>query len=210
MSYSSLYGIKKDSTGVEIFQYSNSWLFSPIAWDVLSDKYIPLLVQTSFGYKKSLVSDFDGSLFKALNNKINNCKNISDRICWELSNQQVFFVKDKKFVADSIRKFLLDNNEYNKDKEEGIPSLKRENIIERFNQIANDIETLDENEYEYFVFKNSSCDDNVEYWFLKYDEELDDSVEVPFSELDSFVTEFVIIENNDIKDFISNVEFFKK
>ena len=30
MSYSSLYGIRKDYTGEELYKYQNSWLFSPI------------------------------------------------------------------------------------------------------------------------------------------------------------------------------------
>lgn len=41
MSHSSLYGIKKDYTGEEIYKYRNSWWFSPIIWTVLSDKVLP-------------------------------------------------------------------------------------------------------------------------------------------------------------------------
>ena len=41
MSYSSLVGITPDYHGEEKEIFRNSWLFSPIIWDVLAEKYIP-------------------------------------------------------------------------------------------------------------------------------------------------------------------------
>lgn len=72
---------------------------------------------------------------------------------------------------------------------------------------ADDISALDEKEYPYFVFKNTSVDDNVESWFSVYDEETDDYVDKSIKDWDKFLAEFVIIENGEIVKFISNREF---
>ena len=52
MSCSSLYGIKKDYTGKELYEYKNSWLFSPVVWNIISDKYLPrqyVMIQSIIG-----------------------------------------------------------------------------------------------------------------------------------------------------------------
>lgn len=41
MSYSSLYVIDKKFYGKNAADFRNSWLFSPIVWNVLSEKYLP-------------------------------------------------------------------------------------------------------------------------------------------------------------------------
>lgn len=160
MSYSSLFGIKKDYVGEELYKYGNSWLFSPVVWDVLSYKYIPSDMISPYGYHKHLIICSD-DIWDKLNNKINNCNNTPDRICWEMSQQQIFFTKDKEIIVDSIYKFVKQNKAI--ESEVGIErnSLEEEHIIERFNDIANNILSLDEDEYPYFVFKNTSVDDVV-------------------------------------------------
>ena len=151
-------------------------MFSPIVMSILPDKYLPEEIATPYGFKKSIISGMDGGrLWKQTNEKINNCDSTSDRVCWEMSNQQIFFTKDKKCIADSIRQFVSDNDKYDKSNEDGLSPLKRDHIIERFNEIANDIEALDEEEYPFFVFKNTSCDDGVERWFSKYNEDIKDN-----------------------------------
>lgn len=211
MSYSSLYGIKKDFTGEVITEYKNSWWFTQIIMGVLPEKYVPSLVFTPYGFKNSIIGFHGNDLWKATNDSVNKCDNTADRVCWELSNQQIFFTKDKVCIANAIRQFLVDNRTYDKSNEDGICILEREHIIERFQEIANDIENLDETEYEYFVFKNTSVDDNVENWFNKYDEETDEYVSRPISEIkDEFIAEFVVIENDFIKEFIDNRKFFNK
>lgn len=205
MSYSSLFGIRRDFTGKSICDFKNSWLFSPVVMSILPDKYIPEFIKTPYGYKKNIIGDFSGEIFKKTNNKVNNCKNTPDRICWELANQQIFATKDKKLVADSILEFVKQNNTYDKSNKDNISSLAREHIIERFNEIASSILDLDEMEYQYFVLKNTSCDDAVENWFFKYD---DDYTECSMKDnIDRIYTEFVIIENGEIKEFVSNKEF---
>ena len=151
MSRSSLYGIKKDYVGEKLYEYRNSWLFSPVVWDVLPDKYIPLDIKTPYGYKKRIIGDSSGEVFTKINDIMNNSDNTSDRICWEMSNQQIFFTKDKECVANSIRKFAKQNKGYDKSSEDNLSPLEREHIIERFNEIADNILSLDENEYPYFV-----------------------------------------------------------
>ena len=211
MSCSSLYGIKKDFTGEEIAEYRNSWWFTPIVRGVLPEKYVPSLVFTPYGFKNSIIGLQGNEIWKATNDCVNKCNSTADRVCWELSNQQIFFSKDKVCIANAIRQFLADNKSYDKSDEDGICILEREHIIERFQEIANDIENLDETEYEYFVFKNTSCDDNVEYWFSKRDEETGEYVSRPISEIkDEFIAEFVVIVNDSIKEFIDNRKFFNK
>lgn len=207
MSCSSLYGIKKDYTGEELYEYRNSWLFSPIVMGVLPEKYIPHKIQTPYGFKKSIIGMGGQEIWKKTNSKINNCDNTPDRICWEMSNQQIFFTKDKECIADSIRKFVEQNKDYNKSDEDNLSSLEREHIIERFNEIADDILGLDENEYPYFVFKNTSVDDNVEYWFSHFDEETDEYTDKSIKDWDKFLAEFVVIEDGKISKFISNLDY---
>lgn len=204
MSYSSLYGIDKDYKGNVIEEFGNSWLFAPIVWDVLTEKYIPPSKLISHGFKRNIIHDT--SLWNEVNNEINNCDNAVDRICWEFSGQQVFFTKDKSCVANAIRDFIKQNNNYCRDTEDNIPVLEREHIIERFEKIASEIELLSE-DTPYFVMKNTSVDDSVERWFEKYDDKQDEYIETGLNQVDEFVTEFVVIEDGKIVNFISNLDF---
>ena len=124
-----------------------------------------------------------------------------------MSNQQIFFTKDKKCIVDNIYNFIKNNNKYDKNEEDNIPILEREHIFERFNMIANDILSLNENEYPYFVFKNTSCDDNVEYWFRKYNEETDEYVDKSLKDWNKSIVEFVVIEDDKIVKFIDNLNY---
>jgi len=208
MSCSSLWAVDKNHFGEELKEYGNSWLFSPIAWNVLLDKYLHDEIQTPYGYKKSLISAMDGgALNNQLNKIVNNCTTFCDRIVWELSNQQVFYAKDKKIVADGIRRFLDVNSKYNHNDEGKFP-LEQEHIKARWLEIADNIENLTD-ECEYFIFKNSSCDDGVEYWFEKYNEESEEYEPSSLKEIDKYVTEFVTIDGETMK-FTSNLEFFNK
>jgi hypothetical protein len=207
MSSSSLWVMDKDYKGNEILEFKNSWLFSPIVWGVLLDKYMNAEIQTPYGYKKSLITD-GIALNNLLNEKVNNCNNTPDRVCWELSNQQVFFTKDRQIISSAIREFAMQNSEFDKHTD-GLCPLKQEHIIGRFNNIADEILGLDENETPFFIFKNTSCDDNVEYWFSKYDEKADESSECSLKEVEKHVTEFVFMANGKIERFQSNIEYFK-
>ena len=207
MSCSSLYGIKKDYTGEELYEYRNSWLFSPIVMGILPEKYIPYEIQTPYGFKKSIIGMGGQEIWKKTNNKINNCDNTPDRICWEMSNQQIFFTKDKECIATNIRQFVEQNKAYDKSDEDNLSPLEREHIIERFNEIADDIVGLDENEYPYFVFKNTSVDDGVEFWFSSYDEESDEYTDKSIKDWDKLLAEFVVIEDGKIAKFISNLDY---
>lgn len=202
MSSSSLYGITKDYKGEEIIEYKNSWFFSPVVWDVLSDKLLP----RKYGRIQHIIGGGQ-EVWKNINNILNNSDFLTDRALWELSNQMIFKTKDKNIVADCIRDFLKVNSKYDKSDEDNISVLKRDHIIERWNEIATDIENLNEEEFPFFVFKNTSCDDSVESWFIKYNEESDEYEEQGLNECQDSVTEFVIIENGSIVDYISNTEY---
>jgi len=204
MSYSSLYGIKKDYTGETLCEYKNSWLFSPVVWSVLSDKTLP---RDAMGNVQSITGLRGREIWSKINDKMNKSDNTPDRVCWEMGNQQIFFTKDKECIADSIRKFMEQNKEYDKSKEDNLSSLERGHVIERFNEIANDILSLNENEYPYFVFKNTSVDDGVEFWFSDFNEDADEYVEKSIKDGDRFLAEFVIIENGKIENFISNLDY---
>lgn len=203
MSSSSLYGITKDYKGKEIIGYKNSWLFCPVVWSVLSDKLLP----RKYGYIQNVIG-LDGlEVWKNINNILNNSDFLTDRVLWELSNEEIFKTKDKNIIADCIRDFLKVNSKYNKSDEDNISVLKRDHIIERWNEIATDIENLNEEEFPFFVFKNTSCDDSVEFWFTKYNEESGKYEEQGLDECQGLVTEFVIIENGSIVDYIPNTEY---
>ncbi|MDP4143209.1 MAG: hypothetical protein Q8936_01825 [Bacillota bacterium] len=199
MSNSSLWVMDKNFNGEELIEFKNSWLFSPVSWDILLEKYIP---KKPFESKRSFLSAtmFDKTIHGRLNEKLNNSEVQEDRVLWEMSNQQVFFTKDKVFIVNSIKMFLKTNKEYATELEE--------HIHDRFNEIAEEILKIDENEYPFLIFKNTSCDDNVEYWFSKYDEESDEYIDRSLKELNERVTEFVNIENEIIKGFTSNLDYF--
>lgn len=202
MSSSSLYGITKDYKGEEIIEYKNSWFFSPVVWDVLSDKLLP----RKYGRIQHIIGGGQ-EVWKNINNILNNSDFLTDRVLWELSNQIIFKTKDKNIVVDCIRDFLKVNSKYDKSDEDNISVLKRDHIIKRWNEIATDIENLNEEEFPFFVFKNTSCDDSVESWFIKYNEESDEYEEQGLNECQDSVTEFVIIENGFIVDYIPNTEY---
>ena len=203
MSCSSLYGITKDYKGKEIIEYKNSWYFSPIVWSVLSDKLLP----RKYGYIQNVIGLDGQKVWNNINNFLNNSDFLADRVLWELSNQNIFKTKDKNIIADCIRVFLKVNNKYDKSDEDNISVLKRDHIIERWNEIATDIENLNEEEFSFFVFKNTSCDDSVESWFIKYNEESDEYEERGLNECEDLITEFVVIENGSIVDYILNTEY---
>lgn len=207
MSYSSLVGITPDYYGEEKKKFRNSWLFSPIIWDVLTEKYIPYGELVIHGYKRSVIHDRE--LWNRLNEIINTCQNTPDRVLWELSNQQTFFTKDKDFIEECIYAFLKQNENYctDYDSENYFPVLKIKHILERFCDIAHDIKALETKEVPYFVFKNTSVDDSVSNWFSRFNENAGKWEHSKLSENKEFCTEFVVIEDNKIKQFISNLDY---
>lgn len=206
MSCSSLWGIRSDYVGERLADYKNSWLFAPIIWRILPDKYIPEEIATPYGYKRSMIGIGGEEIWRKTNDKINHCEDTPDRICWEMTNEQIFFTKDKKCIAENIRKFVEQNKKYDRN-DYGTYPLEQEHIIERFNEIAADIENLDETEYPYFVLKNTSCDDGVEYWFSQYNEETDEYKEKSLKDWGKFLAEFVVIEDGKIAGFIDNTNY---
>lgn len=202
MSYSSLYGIKKDYTGECLHEYGNSWLFSTVVWGILPEKYLSKDDEPSYGYGISILMG-DEKVWSKTNDEVNNCDNTSDRICWELSHQQIFFTKDKECVANNIKKFVEQNKKYYKNENEQYP-LEQQHIIDRFNEIADDILALDEDTYECFVFKASSVDDSVECWFEEYDEEADVFIDKSIEGCTEYLADFVFIVDDKITGFIKS------
>jgi len=205
MSYSSLFLIDTNLKGHELYEFQNSWLFSPIIWNILLNEYQPERRQ-SFPLKpeekRIFLSEtmFDKTLHGRLNDMLNNSDNQSDRIMWELSNQQGFFSKDKDFINKSILKFLSSPGYC---KAECV-----QHIFNRFREVAQIIKNIDEEKYPYFVFKNSSVDDGVQNIFSHYNEEIDDYEDLALSDHEEDILEFVIIENQKIKEFKTNTKLF--
>lgn len=202
MSYSSLWLIDKNFIGHEEKKYANSWLFSPIIWTTLSDKYLPRVG----GFIQDVISFGGQKVWNEINTTMNNSQNAYERICWELSNQQIFFSKDANVVANAIKDYLATNSNFGDKGDDGLKPLMRSHIIERWETIANDIENIDAEESPYFVLKNTSVDDSVERWFEKYDEDTDTYTETPITERE-FLAEFVVIENGNVKEFVPNDKF---
>lgn len=209
MSYSSIYIIDQDTHLSNTIEYSNSWLFAPVVWEIILNSYIQDELHTSYGIAKSLFTSDGDRLFRITNKAVNNSSIMSDRVAWELSNQQIMSVKDKEFIADSLLKFVDDHKNdvmlYNKEN-----NLQYDHIANRFKKIAEDIRNIDSDK-KYFIFKNTSVDDSIEYFFTQHDEELDDFVPLTLEEASKeYEMELVIFSDDYSKmDFISsnNPEF---
>lgn len=197
MSSSSIWVMDEKFYGERIAGFNNSWLFSPTVCDEIYHKYLPKERFDSRGRECCFITQLfcDRTLFNRLNELINETENQVDRICWEIANQQIFFTRDKMFVAKCIEEFS---------NERDIKTLK-----ERAKEIADCIRCIDEVKHPYFIFKNTSCDDNVEWWFSGYDED-DEYEERSLKSVNKYVTEFVQIENNKILKFVSNLDFFDR
>lgn len=209
MSYSSIYIIDQDTHLSNTIEYSNSWLFAPVVWEIILNSYIQDELRTSYGIAKSLFTSDGDHLFRMANKAVNNSSIMSDRVAWEVSNQQIILVKDKEFIADSLLKFVDDHKNdvmlYNKEN-----NLQYDHIANRFKKIAEDIRNIDSDK-KYFIFKGTSVDDSIEYFFTQYDEELDDCVPTTLEEASKeYEMELVIFSDDYSKmDFISsnNPEF---
>ena len=126
MSYSSLYVIDKKFHGENAADFGNSWLFSPIIWNVLSEKYLP----KKYGMTQSVIGLDGTKVWNEINDIMNTSDNTCERICWEMTNQCVFFTKDKRCVSESILEFANTHKEYEKG-DDGLGALEREHIIEK-------------------------------------------------------------------------------
>lgn len=207
MSYSSLFVINKRYKGKSLCEYPNSWLFSPMVWHILEDKY---LKENENGIKPKVLAMPGKSAWSDINKIMNNSESTDERICWELSNQQIFFTKDKNVIADGIVDFVLTHQNYGiKDIETGEKTcpLTSEHIKERFMKISSDIKSIDENKYPYFVLKNTSVDDWVDGWFY-YDEKK--RRYKTLKDLPEKVVEFVNIKNSKIVGFTDVTEKVKE
>ena len=200
MSHSSIYELNANYEVCNIIELHNSWFYSPVVWDELFFKYCPEKTKVGFGDTKlgiMSISVWDKSIWNYLNDKMNNSKNINDRILWELSQQQIFEKKDYKKIANALEYGI---NEYCKD--------FGEHIKDRWEQMARIIKN---SEAEYIIHKNTSCDDGVQIHFAKYN--ADDDEYGSFSLKDSEYLnkiEFVKIDGNDEMSFELAEDRFKK
>ncbi len=195
MSYTSLWVIDKNWSGAEHRQYPNSWIFPPIVWDVLLQKYIDAAEHNGVNSYLTWVCACSAKIrderWTLLNSRINNAENQVDRIMWELTGLSVFDSKDKEFVADCIDAFVRENQ--NIDEE-----LQAEHVRQRFFDIAVDIRNLPKR-VKYFVIHPTSVDDSVEWWFCRK----------RLCSWDKFVCEFTLIEDNKVVGFSTNLEMCK-
>lgn len=195
MSYTSLWVIDKNWSGIEYRQYPNSWLMPPIVWDVLMQKYIGTNerngVDSYLVWVCACSDKVRNERWALLNGRINNTANQTDRIMWELAGLSVFSSKDKEFVANCIDDFVRENQNIGEE-------LQAEHIRQRFFDIAIDIRNLPKR-VKYFVIHPSSVDDSVEWWFDRK----------RLCSWDKFVCEFTLIEDKKIVGFSTNLEMCK-
>lgn len=195
MSYTSLWVIDKNWSGIEYRQYPNSWLMPPIVWDVLMQKYIGTNerngVDSYLVWVCACSDKVRNERWALLNVRINNTENQTDRIMWELAGLSVFSSKDKEFVANCIDDFVRENQNIGEE-------LQAEHIRQRFFDIAIDIRNLPKR-VKYFVIHPSSVDDSVEWWFDRK----------RLCSWDKFVCEFTLIEDKKIVGFSTNLEMCK-
>lgn len=197
-------------------EFDNAWIFSPKLWDVLSDKYLfSRGLNLPFDYANKSVLGMKGiEVFKKLIDKMNECENMTDRICWEFSTATVFYTKDKQFISDCIRNFAKDNKSYClvenkspvKNGRKYVSCLKVESIANRFYEIADAILQIDEKKYPFFFFQSNTIT-SLTHWFQNYNEDEDEWFDCSLKEKKGQVCDFAVIENNKIKQFISNLDF---
>lgn len=190
MSYGSLWAVDKETYGEERFEYENSWLFAPVIWDILVKKYLG----RDHGATEIMLGRNNTS--RVINKMINTSDSTTDRVLWELSQQQMFFAKDKEVVFGAIGDFLKKNKAF-------FNSINPK-ISERFRKIAGDIMSVPSDEYPYFILKNTSCDDSIENLFGNQEKP------VKLNSFKEHVIETVKIDEGKIVDFISNRELFRK
>jgi len=201
MSSSSLYAIDKGLFGERVEEFSNSWLFSPIIWDVLADKHIEESKKMNeYGFKRNVIGDHD--LWREINDIMNHSDCLMDRICWEISNQQIFFTKNKDIIIGAIKDFLKYNSNFAEIDGERV--LKIEHIKDRILEVCESIEKIREEEYPFFQFKNTSCDDSVERLFYNYEEDREASLK----EEHESIHEFIILKDGSMT-FIANTDYEK-
>ena len=201
MSYSSLFLIGNDYKVAKKIDYHNSWLLNPVVWDVMSEKYLGRDPDT--GYIRHVIGFDGGKTWMRLNDQMNASENMYDRICWEFSNGAVFCSRDKNAVADALRTCT----EINADFDERV--FDAEHILERFKEVAKDIEEIDTNEIAMFIFKGTSVDDTVENMFRKYDEHEENVIETSLLTTEQ-VFEVVLMEDGEITEFQEGSEWRKQ
>ena len=179
MSYTNLYGIKSDFTAVELKQYKNSWLFLPQIYKILGEKYL--------NEKDTYKVLFTSKNLDKLERNVSKSKRTEDRVLWLLVNQQIFFTKDKTFIADCIQKFFMEDVRYyhpdNMD------------LIEWYDKIRKDISALDEKKYPYFIFNATSVTDSVYNMFFRFNDDTLEDIPISLKEKDEDIVDFVYIEN---------------
>lgn len=203
MSYSSLFIVNKDLYAAGTIEFPNSWLFAIPIFNYLVNKYaseeekqaeirlLKIVGSTDYDEKAPINAvryfgfDPENKKINAINDFINNSSNLSDRIGWELVNQQMFYSKDKNIVANAILELQKNIN----------------TNLERFCEVIDSIKNIDENATPFFIWKNNSVDDGVENLFSRYDEKLDDDVKMNIWEYmklykDNCPLDLIIIKNN--------------
>lgn len=196
MSYSQLYVLDKNLKPAYIEEFQNSWLFPIPIFGYLVNKYAseeekerarvfnkgfsgfnpdkPINPVTHFMF------DAENLRFKAINNAINKSSSITDRIGWELVNQQMFYSKHKDLIVKAIKELqqLSEGDE------------------ERFEAVANEISTIDIEQHPFFIFKNNTIDDGVEKYFRFYNEESNEEETKSLHEYKGKICfDLVVIEN---------------
>lgn len=214
MSYSSLWVMDSEYKGKELIEYENSWLFSPIIWDVLSNKYLQDFVQPKgrFQYRKSISGPGGVDLWNKINQIVCNGDYKVDEIMWVLSNQLILPTIKKVELSAAIRSFAKDNKNIWTIKEDDgnlYYPLKINHIKERFIEVADSIFSLDEERYPYLIFKNSSIDDGVETLFCMYDEEIDENIEISLLDNKYDTVQFVEFKDDELS-YINSHKYFKK
>lgn len=208
MSQSFLYSINKDYFAAKIIPFDNAWLFSPMVWECLCNKYLPKIELLNGEFVTASFLGIDGVRNWNVINKIMNASEQQEiRIVWELSNQNFFCTKDKECVASAVENFL---NIFPAD-DKG--AQWKPHITNRFADIAKEIRSLNEDETPYFVFKNSSCDDSIMNLFQRDSDEEGSFESIPTSLKDTAkdtLQEFMIIQDGKIVKFISCKDFITK
>lgn len=209
MNMCRLYVMDKRYYGTVLNSFDDTLWFTPVIWHILLEKYVAELFVRNPKLRHQIGKEEGRRAIHQLNDRLALMDEKTDRVCWELSHEQVFFTKDKHIIADAILQFTIQNLDVIRIGGDSL--LESRKVFNRFTEIAAAIRAIDENIYPYFIFQSTGVHDNVSDWFRKINEETGQYESRSLRDASDVYTEFVYIKRDGrIHGFYTNLEYFKE
>lgn len=209
MNMCRLYVMDKRYNGTVLKSFDDTLWFTPVVWHILLEKYVAELFVRNPKLRHQIGKEAGRQAIHQLNDRLALIDEKTDRVCWELSHEQVFFTKDKEVIADALLQFTVQNLDVIRIKGESL--LESRKVFNRFTELAAAIRGLDENVHPYFVFQSTGVDDNVRDWFRVINEKTGQYETRTLRDAKDVYTEFVYIKRDGrIHGFYTNLEYFEE